>query len=56
MTAYGEEKEAVQSKIRCNIIDLTIPNMDSTEVFEEIQKITPNAMIIISSGYGEQQI
>lgn len=45
-----------QSRIRCNIIDLTMPNMDGKEVFEEIQKITPNAMIIISSGYGEQQI
>jgi PAS domain S-box-containing protein len=45
-----------QSKIRCNIIDLTMPNMDGVEVLEEIQKITPNAIIIISSGYGEQQI
>jgi DNA-binding NtrC family response regulator len=56
MTAYGGEKEAVQSKIRCNIIDFTMPNMGGEEVLEEIQKIKPDAMIIISSGYGEQQI
>ena len=56
MTAYGEETESMQSKIRCNIIGLTMPNMDGEEVLEKIQKIKPDAMIIISVGYGEQQI
>jgi len=33
-----------------------MPNIDGGEVLEKIQKIKPDAMIIISVGYGEQQI
>jgi PAS domain S-box-containing protein len=43
-------------KIRCIILDLTMPNMDGEEALEEIQKLDASAKIIISSGYGEMQI
>lgn len=55
-------KEAVelykknQEKISCVILDLTMPNMDGEEAFDEIKKINSKVKILISSGYGERQI
>lgn len=60
LAANGQEAVEIfkknRSSIKCNIIDLTMPNMDGEEVFKEIRKIEPDAKIIIASGYGEKQI
>ena len=42
--------------IRCVILDLTMPQMDGEEAYQEIRRINKNACIIISSGYNEQEI
>ncbi|MFZ2959819.1 MAG: response regulator [Candidatus Ozemobacteraceae bacterium] len=42
--------------IRCVLLDLTMPHMNGEDAFWEIRLIDPNAVIIISSGYNEQDI
>lgn len=42
-------------EIRCVLLDLTMPEMDGEECFKEIQKIKPDAVVILSSGYNEQE-
>lgn len=43
-------------KISCIILDLTMPNMNGEEAFKEIKKINPDARIVLSSGYCENDI
>lgn len=43
-------------KIRCVILDLTMPNMDGTETLEELQNCDPKVTVLISSGYSDQEL
>ncbi len=45
-----------RNKIRCVILDLTMPHMDGEETFRELIKIDPDIRVIMSSGYNEQEI
>jgi CheY-like chemotaxis protein len=45
-----------RGKIRCIILDLTMPHMDGDETFRELIKIDPDIRVIMSSGYNEQEI
>ena len=38
------------------LLDLTMPNMDGEQCFQELRRIDPKAMVIISSGYNEQEV
>ncbi|MFQ5519327.1 MAG: PAS domain S-box protein, partial [Mariprofundus sp.] len=37
------------------LLDMTMPNMDGKTAFQEIRKIDPEAKVILSSGYTEQE-
>jgi two-component system, cell cycle sensor histidine kinase and response regulator CckA len=41
-------------KISCVLLDLTMPGLDGTQVFREIRRIRPDAKVILTSGYNEQ--
>jgi CheY-like chemotaxis protein len=43
-------------EIRCVILDLTMPRMGGEETFRELRRIDPQARIIMSSGYNEQDV
>jgi CheY-like chemotaxis protein len=43
-------------KIRCVILDLTMPHMDGAEAFQELRKIRSDIRVILSSGYDEQEV
>jgi signal transduction histidine kinase/ActR/RegA family two-component response regulator len=43
-------------KIRCVVLDLTMPELGGHETFLEMRKISPNAQILLSSGYNEQNV
>jgi two-component system, cell cycle sensor histidine kinase and response regulator CckA len=45
-----------RNKIRCIILDLTMPHMDGEETFRELRRIDPDIRVIMSSGYNEQEI
>ncbi|HQB38238.1 MAG TPA: GAF domain-containing protein [Deltaproteobacteria bacterium] len=45
-----------KGQITCVILDLTMPHMDGEQTFRELRKIDPNAHVIVSSGYTEQEI
>jgi two-component system cell cycle sensor histidine kinase/response regulator CckA len=38
------------------LLDLTMPDMDGEEVFRSLRRIRPDAQVILSSGYGEDEI
>jgi PAS domain S-box-containing protein len=40
-------------KIVCVLLDLTMPHLDGVETFQEIRRIQPGAVVILSSGYDE---
>jgi len=40
----------------CVILDLTMPRMDGEEAFRELRRIRPDAKVILSSGYSEQEV
>jgi two-component system, cell cycle sensor histidine kinase and response regulator CckA len=40
----------------CTFLDLTMPKMDGRETFGEIRRIDPEALVILCSGYGEQEV
>jgi len=51
--AVFKEKAA---EIDCVLLDLTMPHMDGEEAFKAMRAIRPDARIIVSSGYSEQDI
>ena len=42
-------------RISCVILDLTMPKIDGMTAFREIVRITPDAKVILSSGYDEKE-
>jgi CheY-like chemotaxis protein len=47
--------EALKDEISLVILDYTMPIMDGSEVFEELKKISPDAPIMLSSGFAEHE-
>ncbi|MCD4702418.1 MAG: response regulator, partial [Candidatus Aegiribacteria sp.] len=47
---------ARHDEIDCVLLDLTMPDMDGEEAFQEMQKIQNDVRIIMSSGYSGQEI
>jgi PAS domain S-box-containing protein len=45
-----------KEKIRCIILDLTMPHMDGEQTFRELRSIDPEIPVIMSSGYNEQDV
>lgn len=43
-------------EIAAVLLDLTMPGLDGQEAFDEIRRIQPDARIILSSGYKEQDV
>jgi CheY-like chemotaxis protein len=41
-------------EISCVLLDLTMPGLDGTQVFQEMRAISPHVKVILSSGYNEQ--
>jgi two-component system, cell cycle sensor histidine kinase and response regulator CckA len=58
----GNGREALEifsmhrDEITCVILDLAMPQMDGEETFRKMIMIKPDLMVIISSGYSEQDI
>lgn len=58
----GNGKEAIrmyQEKyldIHCVLLDYSMPEMSGREVFQKLRQIDPNACIILSSGYTEEDV
>jgi len=52
----GEEAvslyKAHRQKIRCVILDMTMPGLSGSEALDQIRRINPSAKAIIASGYG----
>jgi CheY-like chemotaxis protein len=46
----------IGEKIDLVILDFTLPIMDGSEVFTELQQIRPKAAVMLSSGYAEQTV
>ncbi|MHC5065943.1 MAG: response regulator [Planctomycetota bacterium] len=42
--------------IDCVILDLSMPKMDGDEVFSELRKIRRDVIVILSSGFAEQEV
>lgn len=47
---------AHEEEIVLAILDLTMPQMDGVATFHELRRLRPGLKVIISSGYGEQNI
>lgn len=46
----------IGTQIDLVILDFTLPIMDGSEVFAELQQIRPNVAVMLSSGYAEQTV
>ncbi len=46
---------AHRDEIACVLLDMTMPRMSGEETFVEIQKIKPNAKVLLMSGYTESE-
>ncbi len=44
------------AKYRCVILDLTMPKMNGRQALQELLKIRPDILVVISSGYSENEI
>ncbi|MDQ7010231.1 MAG: response regulator [Mariprofundaceae bacterium] len=57
--ADGEEGVAVyrqyKNQIALVLLDMSMPNMDGRECFQELLRINPDVKVILSSGYNEQE-
>ncbi len=45
-----------RERIKCVLLDLTMPHMDGEETFREMRRIKPGVRVIMSSGYNEQEV
>ena len=43
-------------EIVCTVLDLTMPEMDGEEALGEIRKVRPDAPIILTSGYRQEDV
>lgn len=48
--------KANAARVRCVLLDLTMPQMDGEETFGELRRVDPMVRVIMSSGYNEQDI
>ncbi len=48
--------EKYQDRIRCVILDLTMPHMNGEETFRALRAINPAVCVMLSSGYTEQDV
>jgi PAS domain S-box-containing protein len=46
---------AHRDDIVCVLLDLTMPKMDGVETFRQMRAINPEVVVLLSSGYNEQQ-
>jgi len=44
------------SKLDCVLLDLVMPEMDGSEVYAEIRKMSPDLKVLLTSGYHEAEI
>jgi CheY-like chemotaxis protein len=60
VAADGRQAVAAFKKRRADVVgvllDLTMPHMDGQETFRELRAIDPNVRVLLSSGYGEQEL
>lgn len=42
-------------ELACVLLDMTMPKMDGNEAFGAIRRLSPDARVILSSGYSEQE-
>lgn len=52
MELYRQNRE----RIKCVLLDLTMPEMDGEQTLVELKKIDPDACVILSSGYSEHSV
>lgn len=58
----GDGQEAIDAfardwhRIAFVILDLTMPRRDGAEAFQEIRRIRPEARVILTSGFGEDEV
>ncbi|MBT3232258.1 MAG: PAS domain S-box protein [Calditrichaeota bacterium] len=50
-----EKYKSKHKEIDLVIMDLTMPNLNGEEAFEQIKTIDPDSVVIISSGFGESE-
>jgi CheY-like chemotaxis protein len=48
--------ERLQDRVRCVLLDLTMPRMNGETAFREIRRIRKNAPIVVSSGYTREEV
>jgi two-component system cell cycle sensor histidine kinase/response regulator CckA len=44
-----------RERLACVLLDLTMPSMDGSAVFEEIRRLAPSLPVVLSSGYSRQE-
>ncbi|HNV68914.1 MAG TPA: LytS/YhcK type 5TM receptor domain-containing protein [Candidatus Ozemobacteraceae bacterium] len=45
-----------RQEVRVTILDLSMPGMDGIQTLDELRHLDPNALVIIASGYSEEDI
>jgi two-component system, cell cycle sensor histidine kinase and response regulator CckA len=48
---YGAHRDSVA----CVLLDLTMPHMDGEEIFRRMRALDPGVVVVLTSGYNEQQ-
>ncbi len=43
------------NEVACVLLDMTMPRMNGEEAFHAIREIDPNAVIVLMSGFNEQE-
>jgi len=51
LATFREEAE----RIRAVLLDLTMPEMGGAETLRELRRLRPDARVVISTGYGEDE-